>query len=222
MQREQYRGRQLKNWAEPSVGLNTSVNRGEQQNEIMKQLERVNNPVEKPKKPALNWNTCKDGEKLIRYASSVGLSSQLMVRAACACVRTVLKYVPETDKFTLPAIEMLESTRGWCGDSAINSTAEVNRVRYKFRALEHTNYTKKAHFYVMVAVSHLIEDSSAPPRSTFHHRYHPADALAYAKTAVSLAGEDVSGVKQQFADIIRSVIKVEEHPALLLPRPKKS
>ena len=61
------------------------------------------------------WVACERADWLLWYAGKRGVDRRLLVRAACACARTVLPYVPVGEDRPHRAIEMAER---WCDGRA--------------------------------------------------------------------------------------------------------
>lgn len=61
------------------------------------------------------WQECERGDVLLRTAVRAGVARKLAVRAACACARLALPYVPESESRPLAAIELAEA---WCDNRA--------------------------------------------------------------------------------------------------------
>jgi hypothetical protein len=70
------------------------------------------------------WDACERGDWLLWYAAWTGVDRRLVVRAACACARTALRYVPEGEDRPLRAIETAEAwTRGEATIEDVRRTA---------------------------------------------------------------------------------------------------
>ena len=67
------------------------------------------------------WTACERADWLLWYAGKRGVDRKILVRAACACARTVLPYVPVGEDRPHRAIEMAER---WC-----NGRATIVEVR---------------------------------------------------------------------------------------------
>ena len=71
--------------------------------------------------PKQAWEQCPRGDWLLWIAARVGVDRKLIVRAACDCARTALKYVPRGEDRPRIAIETAER---WC-----DGTATIGEVR---------------------------------------------------------------------------------------------
>lgn len=79
--------------------------------------------------PAKAWAECPRGDWMLWIAARAGVERKLLVRAACDCVRTALKYVPKDELRPLRAIETAER---WCEGKA--TLAEVRAAAYAYAA----------------------------------------------------------------------------------------
>ena len=61
------------------------------------------------------WTACERADWLLWYSGRRGVDRKILVRAACACARTVLPYVPVGEDRPHRAIEMAER---WCDGRA--------------------------------------------------------------------------------------------------------
>ena len=71
------------------------------------------------------WTACERADWLLWYAGRRGVDRKILVRAACACARTVLPYVPVGEDRPHRAIEMAER---WCDGLA--TLQEVGAAAY--------------------------------------------------------------------------------------------
>ena len=65
--------------------------------------------------PATAWETCERPDWMLWLAARRGVDRKTMVRIACACARTSLRFVPDGETRPLKAIEAAEA---WCNDRA--------------------------------------------------------------------------------------------------------
>ena len=65
--------------------------------------------------PAQAWRECPRGDWLLWAAVTVGVDRTLVVRAACACARLALQYLPAGE---LRPLRCLEVTERWCDGRA--------------------------------------------------------------------------------------------------------
>ena len=67
------------------------------------------------------WEECERGDWLLWFAAKVGIDRKVIVRAACACAREALRFVPDGEIRPKTAIETAER---WC-----NGEATIEQVR---------------------------------------------------------------------------------------------
>jgi hypothetical protein len=73
------------------------------------------------RRPRAAWDACERGDWLLWIAEKQGVDRRLLVRAACACARTALQYVPPDEVRPLRAIETAEA---WtCGEAGPKEVA---------------------------------------------------------------------------------------------------
>ena len=77
------------------------------------------------------WAECERADWLLWWAATAEIDRKLLVRAACACARLALRFVPAVEVRPLRAIETAEA---WCDGHA--TIAEVNAARAAARAAE--------------------------------------------------------------------------------------
>jgi hypothetical protein len=85
--------------------------------------------------PEQLWAQCERADWLLWYAARVGVDRRAIVRAACACARTVLHLVPEGEERPLSAIETAEA---WCDGRA--TTEQVRYARLAASAAAYAAY----------------------------------------------------------------------------------
>ena len=104
------------------------------------------------------WVACERADWLLWYAGKRGVDRKILVRAACACARTVLPYVPVGEDRPHRAIEMAER---WCNGRAtiVEVRAAANAAAY---AAADADARSKAHLEMCVLVRALISCPSEP------------------------------------------------------------
>ena len=118
------------------------------------------------------WVACERADWLLWYAGKRGVDRKILVRAACACARTVLPYVPVGEDRPHRAIEMAER---WCdglatlqevGAAAYAAYAAADAAAYAAYAAAYSANAyaarSKAHLEMCVLVRALIPCPSEP------------------------------------------------------------
>ena len=111
--------------------------------------------------PATAWETCKRPDWMIWLAARRGVDRKTIVRVACACARTSLRFVPEGEDRPRLAIETAER---WCDDRA--TIEEVRAAAY-------------AAAYA-AAAAYADDAEAADADAAYAAAYAAADAAAYA------------------------------------------
>ena len=112
------------------------------------------------------WTACERADWLLWYAGKRGVDRKILVRAACACARTVLPYVPVGEDRPRLAIEMAER---WCDglatlqevSAAAAYSAAVDAYAAAYAAAD-ADARSKAHLEMCVLVRALIPCPSEP------------------------------------------------------------
>ena len=112
------------------------------------------------------WTACERADWLLWYAGRRGVDRKILVRAACACARTVLPYVPVGEDRPHRAIEMAER---WCDglatlqevSAAAAYSAAVDAYAAAYAAAD-ADARSKAHLEMCVLVRALISCPSEP------------------------------------------------------------
>ena len=125
------------------------------------------------------WATCERGDWMLWYAAKVDIDRKLLVKAACACARLALPYLPSDELRPARAIETAER---W-----IDGGATVEEVRNAAEAAR--------------ATADAYADAAAASA-------YAADATA-AAVAVAAAGTIYNITFKRCADIVRAIIPVE-------------
>jgi hypothetical protein len=125
---------------------------------------------------ATAWAECERADWMLWFASKLGVDRKLLVKAACACARTAMPFVPKKEARPLKAIETAEA---WC-----RREASIEEVRAAAVAAYAAAYAHAAYAYAARAA------------------YADADAAAADAAKVSS--------QKQCADLVRSIIKLED------------
>jgi len=128
------------------------------------------------------WNACENAYWLLWYACRMGVAHKLIVRAACACDRTALKYLPEDEHQPRIAIETAER---WC-----DGLATFDEVLAAYAAASTNAY------YATLA------DAFAAAFAIADYYVIAYNAVTSAADATSIAGDP----PQPLAQIVRDVI----------------
>lgn len=79
------------------------------------------------------WDAYERGDRLLWYAAEVGADYTFIVRAACACARLALQYVPDGEDRPRIAIETAEA---WCdGRVTIDEVRAAHAAAYAADAI---------------------------------------------------------------------------------------
>ena len=159
------------------------------------------------------WAGCPRGDWLLWFAAKAGVDRKLLVRAACACARTALKFVPDGELRPLQAIEAAES---WCrGEATIE---EVQAAAYAAYAASHAAsayayYAAAAAYAAAYAASHAAShayssSADAYAASAAASVYSAAAAADAASHAAHAAARTVA--RAECADLVRGIIKLED------------
>lgn len=112
------------------------------------------------------WTACERADWLLWYVGKRGVDRRLLVRAACACARTVLPYVPVGEDRPRLAIEMAER---WCDGLAtlqeVSAAAAYSAAADAYAAAyvaADADARSKAHLEMCVLVRALIPCPSEP------------------------------------------------------------
>jgi hypothetical protein len=88
------------------------------------------------------WENCPWGDWLLWLADRTKSDHKSIVRAACACARTALKYVPEGENRPLRAIE---TTEAWCrGEATIEQVLTASHAAAAYAAHAAFGYSASA------------------------------------------------------------------------------
>ncbi len=124
------------------------------------------------------WETCEDARWMLHAAVTVGVDRRLVVRAACACARTVLDQIPESEERPRRAIEIAEA---WArGEATRDAVREAAAVVYSDPASAYAAYAAAD---AAAATTATTDDASA------YAAYAAANA-SYAATNDSYTWQD--------------------------------
>ena len=129
--------------------------------------------------PATAWETCKRPDWMIWLAARRGVDRKTIVRVACACARTSLRFVPEGEDRPRLAIETAER---WCDDRA--TIEEVRAAAYAAAyaaAAAYADADDAAYAAAYAAAAAYADDADADDAdAAYAAAYAAADAAAYA------------------------------------------
>lgn len=144
------------------------------------------------------WNECERADWMLWLAQRV-LDLKLVMRAACACARTALQFVPAGEDRPRVAIETAEVwTRGEATIEAVRIASVAART-----AAQAAYYAANAANSYAAYAAH-----SAAVCAGFSAADHAADADAYADYAAY--AERRTQALREMADLVRGIISAEE------------
>ena len=150
--------------------------------------------------PATAWETCKRPDWMIWLAARRGVDRKTIVRVACACARTSLRFVPEGEDRPRLAIETAER---WCDDRAtieeVRAAADAAYAAYAYAAADAAD----------AAYAYAYAADAAYAAYAYAYAYAAADA-AYAAYAYAYAYADARRQANiQMCQIVREHISFE-------------
>ena len=122
------------------------------------------------------WSTCERGDWMLWYAAKVNIDRKLLVKAACACARLALKFVPDGEQRPRITIETAEA---WT-----EGKASLNDVRTAAAAAYTAAYTAADAAYTAADAAYAAAD--AADAATY------ATDAAYAATYAANAAADAA------------------------------
>jgi hypothetical protein len=134
------------------------------------------------------WAECSRGDWLIWWAERTGVDRRLVVRAACACARLALPYVPEGEDRPRLAIETAEA---WA-----RGEATLDYVRAARHALDDDDLLADDATYAAYAAAHATEECN-----------YARDAASFASVAAAKDGAAYNATLAQCADLVREIIR---------------
>jgi hypothetical protein len=150
------------------------------------------------------WNACENPAWLFWLAPRIGATHQQIVLAACACARTVSKYIPEEEERPLMAIEAAEA---WA-----RGEVSIEAVRIAARAAVDALYDARA-VDAALAASHAAIDAARAAAYVAEAAARAAacagEAGAYAAEAAARAA-DAEATRRVMCDKIREIISLPE------------
>lgn len=162
---------------------------------------------------AAAWRNCERGDQLLWISVKLGADCKLVTRAACACVRTALVYVPAGESGPRIAIETAEA---WCRGEATIEEVEVAAAA-AFADYAGDVYARNAAAYAARAARNAADTAvyavGGAADAACTAAVDTANAHAYADAELSL-----EKTLRQCADIVRSIIPM---PTLSLRRRKE-
>ena len=148
------------------------------------------------KSPQQLWAECERGDWMLWLAARLGVDSKLLVKAACACARLALPYVPAGENRPLAAIETAEK---WAdGKATIEDVKAARGAAYAAYAAAYASYaTADAAYAVRAAyAAHAaVRAADAAVRAVYTTR-----AKEYAVYVATL---------QECASLVRGIIPVD-------------
>lgn len=166
------------------------------------------------------WAECERADWMLWYAA-LKLNHKLVVRAACACARTALKYVPQNEKRPLLAIEITEE---WFNGKATLKQVEVAGAAAWVAARAAAEAAEAAGAAARKAWAAEAAGAAAWATARTAWASEAAGAAAGAAAVAEAAGaaaraaaaSEAAGAlgtaqaMKNMADIVRSIIKIEE------------
>ena len=146
--------------------------------------------------PRTAWETCERPDWMIWYARRRNVERKVLVRIACDCARTALRFVPEGEDRPRLAIEAAE--RWTLGEATID---EVRVAAYA------------AAYAAADAAAYAAADAAAYAADAAAYAAYAADAAAYAAYAAAYAAYAADARKQaniQVCQIIRTHLRYED------------
>ncbi len=133
------------------------------------------------------WDRCERGDWMLWLAAKLQVDRKLIVKAACLCARTALKYVrPGEDR----PLKCIETTERW-----VRGEATIEEVREARRAAVDAAYA--AAYAASAAAAYAAAAADAASAAA-------ASAAAYAAAAAAASARQAA--LKQCADIVRTVI----------------
>ncbi len=128
------------------------------------------------------WETCEDARWMLHAAVTVGVDRRLVVRAACACARTVLDRVPAGEERPRRAIETAEA---WTRGKA--TVDQVQQAAYAAFYAANASYASDAAAYAAFCASDASYAADAAAASDASDASDASYAAAYAASNAASA-----------------------------------
>ena len=112
--------------------------------------------------PEQAWQTCERPDWMIWYAGRCGIDRKVLVRIACDCARTALRFVPEGEDRPRLAIETTE--RWLSGEATIEEVRSARQAAYAAYASAYAAYAADAAAYAADAYAAAAAAAAAYAR----------------------------------------------------------
>ena len=142
--------------------------------------------------PHVAWETCERPDWMIWFARRRSVERRMLVRIACDCARTALRFVPEGEDRPRLAIETAER---WTRNEA--TIDEVRAAAYA--AADAADAAADAAAYAAYAAAYAADAAA-----------DAADAAAYAADAAADAADARKQANIQMCQIIRTHLRYED------------
>ena len=134
------------------------------------------------------WSTCERGDWMLWYAAKINIDRKLLVKAACACVRLSLRFVPSGEERPRIAIETAEASAE--GKASIE---DVKHAAYAAYAVDAAAYAAAyaagaaadaayAAYAAAYAADNIAANTAAYAAYAAAYAAGAADAAAYTTT----------------------------------------
>ncbi len=151
------------------------------------------------------WEGCRDGRWLIHAAARIGVDPRHVTRAACACARTALGFVPPDEGRPRRALEAAEA---WtCGRASLAEVAQVRQdVAVMIGAVPVSRARNVA--YSVYGIVARVEADGSPRDDIPGSRYELSEAVHYASLSAAGSVEEASfrDALASMADLVRREI----------------
>ncbi len=144
------------------------------------------------------WETCPDARWMLAAAASVGVDRRFVVRAACACARTVLDRIPAGEERPRRAIETAEAwTRG---EATLDEVRQAANAAYiasdnaAFAAATNVAYVSSSSYAAVADAYNAAEFAASYADAPASAHDSSAHAATYASRAAYYASASDSGV----------------------------
>jgi len=156
--------------------------------------------LEKQESPRAAWDACERPDWMIWLAARRGIDRKIIVRIACDCARTVLRFVPEGEDRPRLAIE---TTERWLVGEATIEEVRSARADAAYAVAGAAAYAAAVAYAVAVAAAYAADAADAA-----------AVAAAYAVDAADADAADAAAARKaattQMCGIVRQYIAFED------------